>query len=278
MFKIKNKQSGQVVLVVLLTLLVGLTMALAIFLNTVSDAQLTTTEENSERAFSAAEAGIEELLSGALVGIGSTGVVNVGGLDANVEYEPVNHFEAYVPQNGVATIQLEGATDTQIRILWTVAGDDEGIRGTCTEGDSNTPAALIIDKWTNPGTGVEVEHFAYNPEGCAAVGSSSLGFSNSVAGIDNYLSMLENFNIDGDNSDGATDLFLRIRPIYNHATIKIEAMNDPVSGLPQQQIDISSSATVDDSGESRAISVVKTVPALPEIFDYALFSGNTIVK
>lgn len=56
------RQSGQALLIVLLSMAVVLTIVLSIFSNSVTDIAVTTSEAESLRAFSAAEAGIEKAL------------------------------------------------------------------------------------------------------------------------------------------------------------------------------------------------------------------------
>jgi hypothetical protein len=51
-----------------------------------------------------------------------------------------------------------------------------------------------------------------------------------------------------------------------------------VSGsLPVQNYIVKSNASLDD-GTTRAVQVTQRVGSLPSIFDYALFSGDTIIK
>ncbi|MFC1710228.1 hypothetical protein ACFL0F_01025 [Patescibacteria group bacterium] len=57
-----NNSSGQAILLVLLGLAVVLTLVLSVVTRTITDVSLTTRDEESLRAFSAAEAGIEKLL------------------------------------------------------------------------------------------------------------------------------------------------------------------------------------------------------------------------
>jgi Tfp pilus assembly protein PilX len=58
-----NHSSGQVIVIVLLTMTIVFTITLGIFLNSLSDAKMTKVQENSERAFDAAQAGIEQIIS-----------------------------------------------------------------------------------------------------------------------------------------------------------------------------------------------------------------------
>src|SRR5581483_10025851 len=68
-----NNQSGQAVLIVVLSMVVALTVVLSIIAGTTSDIKLSSNETSSLRAFSAAESGIEKAL---IANSGTTGSVN----------------------------------------------------------------------------------------------------------------------------------------------------------------------------------------------------------
>ena len=55
-------ERGQALLIVLLVMTVALTVGLSVATRTIVNVRITTQEEQSQRAFSAAEAGIEETL------------------------------------------------------------------------------------------------------------------------------------------------------------------------------------------------------------------------
>ena len=260
------KNQGQVVLMVVLTMLVGLTIATGIFLNSLSDTQLTTTEENSERAFNAAEAGIEDLVKDVDTNFnfGADTVIDVGSEKATVVADELNTFDFIVKQNSVATLFLDTTPKpTKVTIYWTDKSDPEQYPGTCNEGDGGA-AGLIIQKWQNNGSAVTTE--AYSPFDCSL---ANINFNSSNDGS------TESFRSQITLSIDANDSFYRIRPVYSQARIKI--VSSEGGDLPAQQYVITST-TKADSGETRAIEVTKTRPSLPEIFDYALFSGDTLVK
>lgn len=67
MISLKTKnQSGQVIIILLLLMLVGLSVGLALTQRSVTDVATSTQGEQSSRAFSAAEAGLEKALSGSI--------------------------------------------------------------------------------------------------------------------------------------------------------------------------------------------------------------------
>lgn len=260
-----SKNSGQVVLIVLLTMIVGLTIALGIFLNSLSDTQITNTQDNSERAFNAADAGIEEALrrnTTDIEGIITAGGLNVpvgsGDLRATVSAQRVDDkLEAFVKQNSTATVQLKGSIPqaTSVNIYWTKSGD----ASTCNSDPKS--AALIIELWKSDGT---VDYKGYFNHGCTV----SSKFVEASSGGSDYKSLVI-LAVNGVDT-------LRIRPLFNSTDILVTPVAPGT--FPAQQYKITSSANVSGSNESRAIEAVKTVPTLPEIFDYVLFSGSTIIK
>ncbi len=74
MFNLPKNQSGQALLLVLLSMAVALTLVLSVLSRTITDVKISSQDENSQRAFSAAEAGIEQ----ALVVGSDTGPVDIG--------------------------------------------------------------------------------------------------------------------------------------------------------------------------------------------------------
>lgn len=89
MKKLSNNTSGQALLLVLLSMSVVLTIVLSIVARSTLDIGVSTRSEESVRAFSAAEAGIEQALVA-----GSTGDVSIGDatFNAKVTYSSVNEF------------------------------------------------------------------------------------------------------------------------------------------------------------------------------------------
>src|SRR3989338_3701872 len=60
--KIKNTQSGQMLLVVVLVMVVALTVGLSVASRTITSLKISKQNEDSQRAFQAAETGIQEAL------------------------------------------------------------------------------------------------------------------------------------------------------------------------------------------------------------------------
>jgi hypothetical protein len=268
--KNRQSQSGQMVLMVLLIMLVGLTIAAGVFLDSLTEVQLTTSQENSDRAFNAAEGGVEQYLAKDFTSLitasdsTDSNEVDVGNLKANVKLTKESTFKALIEENDVGTVNLDGmSTNATLTISWT-KGEDQN-PGTCLEGDNQAPAALIVEKWSNKSAPV-VTRSVYKPFGCN-IPSGVTPSTN--AGENPYLSTI-------DFSVTPSDYLLRLRPVYNKATIAVSGGRGV--SLPPQQISIESKSSITGSGESKAIKATKTFSDLPMIFDYVLYSGSAIVK
>lgn len=84
-FQISNfaSQRGQVILILLLTMLVALSIGLVVTQRSITDVATSTQTDQANRAFSAAEAGIEEVIQRGTYG--SQNITNLGNASAQVE-------------------------------------------------------------------------------------------------------------------------------------------------------------------------------------------------
>lgn len=98
----KQSQAGQVIVILLLLMLVALSIGLALTQKSVTDVATSTQTEQSQRAFSAAEAGIEKALTGtifsgtsfqlsneATANVDVSAKLPVAGTGAAIEYPPI---------------------------------------------------------------------------------------------------------------------------------------------------------------------------------------------
>lgn len=72
-------QAGQILLIIVLVMTIALTIGLSVASRTISNLRVSTDEENSQRAFSAAEAGIEQAMQ--------TNTQNSGSFSNNTDYQ-----------------------------------------------------------------------------------------------------------------------------------------------------------------------------------------------
>lgn len=270
----RPSQSGQIVLIVLLVLTIALTVALALIGRTTTDVIISSQTEDSSRAFSAAEAGIEQALKLGAVPNGpqvlspgvtySVTVSNVGGAAG------VYQFPQKTPRGEAET-------------LWLV---NHNADGTLAETPTYTASSLDLcwsSETTSPAVAVSVIYKrsgayylakgAYDPNASRRVTNNFSAPTASSGGCGNasfYLQTLT-FSDLGINSASDAVLMLRIRPLYSNTQL---AVNSSVA-LPLQGDKIESTGTL-NTGVTRKVIVYQEYRAASGIFDAALYSQGSL--
>lgn len=277
-----KKRSGQILILVLLVVVVALAIGLSVASRNLTNLRTSTQTEQSQRAFSAAEGGVEDTLSN-LTAIKNdpniatpTGInrdVAVGQITANVNVKAANVYEAVIDEGTVGQITLVN-TDAS---SWNGTLTVEWILQADTQTENITPKASVEISFvcqstscvTSSGTGIYTQHrAAYEAETI----SGQEGFSACIANPpgDKYLCRTT-FAVASGNSAKV----LRIRPFWRKTTVRVTG----VPALPVQAYDVVSTATTPDLGITRRVQVTRTaLPQLPASFDYVLFSETDIIK
>lgn len=255
--KFKKNQSGQIALVILLIMVVILTIGLSLAARSITDIRISQDEKEAVRAFSAAEAGIEEALRQDL-SIWSGGSVSVGvGISANVTVASV--YDITIEKGEPFTMDLTmpnvylGAHN--LDIFWTKTDDSEENPGGC---DINGPAAMEIIVYKSDSSLIR---YVYDASGCTV----SNDFQNSNAGSDGYFSKASLI------INPPADQLIRMRTFYRKASLRV--VSD--QSLGDQIYRITSEASSADNKVGKII-VDRTVATVPGIFDYVLFSGGNL--
>ena len=297
-----NTLSGQALLIVLLGMAVVLTMVLSVVSRSVTDIQLTTRDDEALRAFSAAEAGVEQaLIVGTNIGdtplsdSGSSFSVNVEELGTGVDSKYAYPEEIY---------SGESAT------LWLASHDGEGnlscTDGTCykedyfqvcwgedgTERDNNAPAlevSVYYDKnpssipfatGVSPNYGdVQVARVTYDPT------SDRQDINNFQGGAGNgtncnfgekQMAFVVSFNVAnalpaGCSAQDGCLLFAKAKLIYNdNEPHPVGFLAPNLATFPSQGVRIESTGQFGDS--TRQIDVFRTYSEPLSIFESAVFS------
>lgn len=278
-----TKQSGQVVLITLLVLTIATTVALSLMSRTTTDTTITNQIEESSRAFSAAEAGIEEALK---TGEGSGGTQVLTGQEAsyNVTVASIGGaasvftFPRKVPKGTTETIWLVNHDSDGLLVetpTYTAASID-----VCWSSEVTTPAvvASVLYKESSNST-YRVAKAAFDANSTRAQtnkfsSSYVAGGCGGSSGTD-YKSTITFSSLDATiNPAVDTLLALRIRPVYSDSRIAI----DPgVAILPVQGKQIDSIGTT-ATGTNRKIVVYQQYRAPATIFDAVLYSQGSIIK
>lgn len=276
----RQNQQGQVLLITLLVLTVATTIGLALIGRTRTDVVTSTEVEESARAFSAAEAGIEQALkSGAGTQSGAqtltsgnasfdTSVSAVGAATGAYAFPQltsrgntetlwlVNHNQDQT-LNEVATYPSSGAT-SRIDVCW--------------KGPVSTPALSLIVLYKNSGGEYLTARAAFDPVNRVPANNflSSGGATNGCGQTGVYKQTLS-FPGMGLNP---TDILLalRLRPLYADAFLFIET---PAGVVLASQGNLVSSTGSTGTGVTRKVVVQQQFRSPPSIFDAAVISQTS---
>ena len=267
-------ESGQVLLITLLVLTIATTVALSLIGRSTTDVAISTQLEESARAFSAAEAGIEEALrsgeSGSEVFSAgasySVAVTSIGGAAGTYR------FPRKTPRGVTETIWLV-AHDAAGAVVETPTYTAASI-GLCWSAETTVPA-LAVSVLYKEGTdgSYKVARSAFDPDTVRAAANnfSSGGAAGTNCGIANYYRQNINFTSLGITPTQDAIIALRIRPEYADTTLVV----DPGAVvLPQQGKRIESTGST-QAGVSRKVIVYQQYRAATTIFDSVIYSQSS---
>lgn len=279
-----RKQAGQALVLVLLSLAVVLTLVLFVLARSTTDIAVSSRSEAAARAFSAAEAGIENSL---VIGEGSSGSF------ADAEYSSSVTAFAEAKTEFNYPIDLSSG-DTML--VWFASHDTDGNIGTntfsgtamtvCwgaagTAADSKAPAIEVsVFYEATPGVpgSTQIARGAYDPYAASRNPANNFtpsgGSGCTVDGVNYAFQQSVNFSSLGISSPTGL-LYARVRMLYNNAP---QSLGVKVTGgtLPSQGQDISSTGSAGDA--NRKVQVFQGWSEAPPVFDYAIYSGSGITR
>lgn len=268
----KRKESGQALVIILLVMAVGLTIALSIVSRSVTDIRISKEQEESARAFSVAEAGIEESLrAGFAMDVtleGITAQVTETGQGGGTEFV----FEEVVDEGDTQTVWLVNHVNGDLGTNFysgtiTVYWGNEGQAGD----QDSTPAleaSIIYDSG-----GYKVTRYAFDPNSSRTATNK---FDNAQIG---------SFPVDSHSFPFKAEVVplptgnlyaLRLRLLYNSSPQALAISGS--AAFPTQGKCFESTATVLESGITRKVRQCQSYPVPPAIFDYVLFSRGDLTK
>jgi hypothetical protein len=302
--KTLNNESGQMAILVMLVLVVALTIGLTALTRTVTNIKQSTITNESNQAYSAAEAGIEDALRGnttyntpQTIGSGpnaATFVVSSPAPQGNSSSpfafpNPLDKDEAQQiwlfnynnyktntsnPYTGFFNSCSPTTNCNQLTVYW----------GSSSTIGSTTPALEAAFIYKDTGNNFGVDKYAIDPNttrgnnfSAAETGPTRYGGSPysvpTTQGTKTYY-FSKKFTLDSSKQY----LLLRLKLLYN-SDAKHEVAIDPdpnnlsVSVLPSQGQVIDSQGTAGDA--VRKVRVYQSYPTLPSIFDFVLFNGSS---
>jgi hypothetical protein len=264
----RKLEQGQALLIVVMVMVVALTVGLSVAIRTTTSVRISSEDESSERAFSAAEAGIEQaFLTNTSVPLTSlennttyqTSVVNLTGGEFLVNNgtsilkdEPVDIWLSNYPD-------YSSPWSGSLIINWGAASD------TCSPSEANnTQAALEIVVLT--GTLANPRSATYALDPCPArAATNNFELVSTAGSIVNGRAFSHQRTI-----NVVSGLIARITPLYATTDIGVQKGGaDPA--FPSQGIVVTSTG-VSDSTQRKIVSF-RAHPKLPaELFPYIFFS------
>jgi hypothetical protein len=296
----REHERGQALLIIVLVLAVSLILVLSISTRTTTDITQTTYDENALRAFSAAEAGVEDAL---LKNSGTGGSAVTVDSNANVSYTT----DFSTPSGGQTFSHPEPALSGQSRTFWLVSHNPTTGALTCTSAACVKPAqievcwgsgtpnpipavevsvyydtSLLSIATPNNYAGVKTIRYTADPSGARRSSnnfSSDSGACSFASGTYTYSTGQINMStpLSCTNNFGCL-LMVKVRMLYNTTTaqpIGLRIYNGS-GDLPAQGVQISSTGTAGDS--TRRVSVFRGFAEPQSVFDAGVFSFNDLTK
>lgn len=295
MRKSETRERGQAIVWVMLISVVGLTLGLSMISRNLSGIRQTGESESSNKAFSAAEAGIEEALyqiesseaTGSPV-ITPSAPTPLPEVDSEYEYGVSvggDDTEVVIPyalhKDRVVELNLTGMSSTDnLEVYWV----DQSVAD-----EVSNPASLIIaylaeDSTYVSGNGYRVEKFAYDPHSiqtdpdfeqaslCSppcSVGSPAVGFRYQISGLAippadgrRVLRIMALHNTDGAGNS-----------IPNTIGVKVIGANPvPFPAGQFYQVEATGRSGGGDEVAERKVEVIRSREHLPAVFDSVLLS------
>lgn len=271
-----HKEHGQVLLVIILIMVVSLTVGLSIATRSITNLRVSTEEENSQRAFYAAEAGVERALK-------TTGTlpITIGNTTLPDNRSKIDSVTISANQSNQLLLDKLALKDEAIT-LWLVDPSNPAPSGysgvltfywgrandpanTCDKNEAiNSTAALeiiVIKNQSNP----DATHYVYDPCDLRRTDNKftdatwDAGFALSGVGSFKYYAQLPNIPNQG--------VLVRIVPLYASTPLGVSS----TATLPQQGKRIVSTGS--SGGTQHKIVVLQGNPKFPtEFFPYLILS------
>jgi len=253
----KEREKGQVALIVVLAVTVVGTLAVSLASRTTTALRTEGRDIEGIQALKGAESGVEEALFNEE---SATGLV--GDVKYNASYDCVGDggfVSAGLVQPGdVMEVQVEGAVSkpTGLRVYFS----------------SQAGSALKVARYDDSGASYSVDYMTVESD---ASRMSDNGFDDLAESV-GYTFAGVSFGNRFDVSPSTVDTsFFRIMVLYEASMVGVE----PLGGdLPNQQVVISSTGAVEDTNTKRSVELRKEKERVPAVFDHVLYSNSTLVQ
>lgn len=270
-----DSQSGQILLVVVLAAVISLTVGLSVASRVITNTKTTTDEANSQKALSAAEAGVEQQIKSPVVNAAPTPITFGNG--SSVVAKNIQLASSRLLINGGNSVNQDDGVDIwlstypnytlpqfngNIKLYWTDNNTDSSY---CTQNAAIEVVVLSGASKASP----SVKRYAFDPT-CS--GTRNDGFTDTST---NTAKQISGITFNHYAVIPVTNGFIaRAVPLYAGSKFAIEgfAVGSTVTPqtLPSQGYLIESTGTA--SNTTRTLRVFQGYPKLPtEYFPYTLF-------
>lgn len=296
-----KNENGQALLIVVLVMVVALTVALSVASRSITNLRIATDQENSQAAFSAAEAGIEQILKGVApqinqelgkANIKETAITPVEGKEIALNNgapvpKDIGTDVWLIDHNADGTLNYNSgwhadsfSGEKKITVYWGKTSDECSLSS-----NPDTIAAIEIVVMSGANISPKVTRYAIDPCEDRRVINSFIPEDQESAFIRTEKRITYKYMkeiIINTPSSGSKGILLRIIPLYADTPVAIrgciDSVPDPTKGsactpFPIQGRVIDSTGT---SGETvRKITYFQKYSELPpEFFQYVLFSSQ----
>jgi hypothetical protein len=269
---LQARQEGQVLLIVVLTMIVTLTVGLSVASRTITNLKISSQNEESQKAFQAAEAGIEQALRTGSATLESTfeNQATYGteieeqaqqaiALNGGLPVDQARGIDIWLAEyNEDPALSFQSPWTGLYRLFW----GEEGQSCSETSGEK-VPAALEVIILSGDINNPTVTKHLYDP--CRRIPHRS---ANTVTGTyeEDGEDYIYRVTAPGDVENG---FVMKVIPIFNSARIAVRAHTNPP--LPSQGKLITSTGSSGDT--ERKIQYFQSYPQIPnEIFPYSIIS------
>ncbi len=272
--------AGQVLILILLIIVVGFTILLSIISRSLIDVRLASNTEATNRAYFAAEAGVEEALKKIAGGDTTSGTIDFATINKSTANYTIN---AAASPTFVYPGNVARDDSVQLNLLTDYFTPGSGSYGEPTNKD-------LKICWGNDASdkpAIEVTLIYEDPAGSGTFLARKDAFdANALSHANNFTAISGTCSVAGVTYQNATPAsftysgitgrryLLRIRFLYNTNAQPLVITTGTADNLPAQGYEITSTGST-DLGTVRKLKVFKQYPALPAIFDYVLFNGST---
>ena len=270
----KSKSSaGQALLVAVLAIAVSLIVVLSIISRSITDVAVSNKEDESLRAFSAAEAGVEKAL---ITGSGQ-GTTPLGNASFSSEVGVLQGTKAFVSPAKL----LSGETMT----VWFVSHNADGsvssvCNGTypCFAGTQmkvcwDQDAAIEVSVYYGPASDMKIYRAAIDPD--TSRGNNFSPVTGGSCDIGSY-SFTHQKVVTFPIAALAGLKFAKIRVLYNTVPVMLGIDSTDVQVFPSQGTTITSSGLAGES--NRKISVSQSYNEPAAVFETGIYSGGGLIK